>query len=85
MSPLFVYANYAEAGLWIAIAGVVLLRNRSPAALVLSGALAAFGVSDIVETHTGAWYRPWWLLVWKALCVVVIVSSAIALRRPKVE
>ena len=29
----------------------------------------AFGISDFVEIHTGAWYRPWWLLAWKATCV----------------
>lgn len=28
-----------------------------------------FGISDLVETQTGAWWRPWWLLAWKAACV----------------
>ncbi|MFP4103756.1 sensor histidine kinase [Coleofasciculus sp.] len=28
-----------------------------------------FGLSDIIEVQTGAWWRPWWLLVWKSLCV----------------
>ncbi len=33
----------------------------------------AFGLSDIVEAGTGAWWRPWWLLVWKAACVAVML------------
>jgi hypothetical protein len=32
-----------------------------------------FGLSDIVEIRTGAWWRPWWLLVWKALCVITLL------------
>ncbi|MGA0200675.1 MAG: hypothetical protein ACO3NK_16445, partial [Prochlorotrichaceae cyanobacterium] len=35
-------------------------------------AFFAFGCSDLVEMQTFAWWRPWWLLLWK-------VSGAIAL------
>ncbi|MHC4132622.1 MAG: hypothetical protein ACYSSP_06740 [Planctomycetota bacterium] len=31
--------------------------------------LIAFGCSDFVEIRTGAWWRPWWLLVWKGGCL----------------
>ncbi len=31
--------------------------------------LILFGVSDWVEMGTGAWWRPWWLLVWKGGCL----------------
>jgi hypothetical protein len=27
-----------------------------------------FGLSDIVEVQTGAWWSPWWLFVWKVSC-----------------
>lgn len=74
MSPTFVYANIAEAGLWSALAAVVSLRGRTPLRWWLALALLAFGVSDLVETRTGAWYRPWWLLAWKAACIVGIVA-----------
>ena len=30
-----------------------------------------FGISDFVEMATGAWWRPWWLLAWKTLCIVL--------------
>jgi hypothetical protein len=40
---------------------------------VAAAVLLAFGGSDVVETRTGAWWHPWWLLVWKGLCVVALV------------
>ena len=33
--------------------------------------LILFGVSDFVEMVTGTWWQPWWLLVWKTLCISV--------------
>lgn len=41
-------------------------------------ALAAFGVSDAVELWSGAWWKPWWLLVWKGICIVVLANCAIS-------
>lgn len=32
-----------------------------------------FGLSDFYEAHTGAWYRPWWLILWNVACVGGIV------------
>ena len=69
-------ANFYEAGLWLAI-GVVALgfalwntgRSRRRCFL-LAIVMFAFGPTDIVEAHTGAWWTPWWLLAWKGACVV---------------
>ena len=67
----FVYLNYIEAGMWIALglgAAVQAQRFRGPVRrdlVVLAIDLIAFGVSDIIETRTGAWWRPWSLLAWK--------------------
>lgn len=75
IDPTFVLLNRIEAGLWIIVALIVLvaLRRRLAwrwlALLVIT--LVAFGISDLVETRTGAWYRPWWLLVWKGVCVAI--------------
>ena len=41
--------------------------------MIAAVTFCAFGVSDIVEVETGAWWRPWWLLVWKGLCIVVLL------------
>ena len=74
----FQLANYLEAALWILIAtgcavaalraGGITRRNCAIAAV----AFCFFGISDIIEADTGAWYRPWWLLVWKAACLAVL-------------
>jgi hypothetical protein len=75
---MFKVGNYCEAALWFAI-GVafllVALRRRPLRATCLTAAAAfvAFGFSDVVEVHTGAWWRPWWLLAWKAACVGMFV------------
>lgn len=79
----FVNLNYIEAGMWIALglgAAVQALRVGGPvrrALVVLAIDLIAFGVSDIIETRTGAWWRPWSLLAWKAACIVVMLALLI--------
>jgi hypothetical protein len=75
--PLFVHANHVEAALWAAFALVVLLSGRSRSRLTLATALLLFGISDLVEARTGAWYRPWWLLTWKAACLAVMLALGI--------
>lgn len=45
--------------------------------------LILFGFSDIVEASTGAWWRPWWLFVWKALCVLILLMLLISYFRWK--
>jgi len=83
----FMLANYAEAGLWALIglvcagyalrrAGVARRRCWQAAAVFV-----IFGGSDVVEAHTGAWWRPWWLFVWKAACVLALVVLFVDYRR----
>lgn len=73
---MFAPGNYIEAALWCLIAlgfggyavrrgGVI--RKRCGQAAVL---FFLFGLSDVVEVQTGAWWQPWWLLLWKAGCVI---------------
>ena len=74
-SPFWL-GNYVEARLWITIAVLfAILSTRRRGAVRSRCAIAAvafllFGLSDVVEAQTGAWWRPWWLLVWKATCVL---------------
>lgn len=75
---MFEMANYLEAVLWggfaivcfIAAARTTGITRRCSAVAGLT--LLAFGGSDVVEVSTGAWWRPWWLFAWKALCLVVL-------------
>ena len=79
----FVYSNYIEAGLWIALgAGAAAQAVRYAGEvrrdlLILAVDLIAFGLSDVVETRTGAWWRPWWLLAWKAACIGVMLALVV--------
>jgi len=68
--------NYAEAAFWILVAtvfGVLAFRGghaRRSRCAFATVAFLLFGLSDIVEVQTGAWWRPWWLFTWKATCVL---------------
>lgn len=78
--------NLVEAAIW-ALFGVILLgaaARRRPGwrhAVVAGAAFLAFGASDLVEVRTGTWWRPWWLLAWKAGCVVVLAGTYRSWRR----
>ena len=94
ITDLFRTINYVEAGLW-GILGVGFAigagRTGGRAArwrcVVAALTLLAFGASDVVETRTGAWWHPWWLLAWKAACVIALLLLVIGWwrtsRRPK--
>jgi hypothetical protein len=73
----FRMANYLEAGRFLIGAGFAVVAWRSTGIArrdcgVAAATLVLFGISDIVEADTGAWYRPWWLLAWKGLCLLVL-------------
>lgn len=70
------------------IALVLLFRLRPPQPLamtiwrwLLPLSFAVFGVSDLIESETGAWWRPWWLFGMKAACVLGFLLAWRANRR----
>jgi hypothetical protein len=75
-ADLEVIGNYIEAAFWIVVGVVLCLCGRKARpplhklSFLSSGLLVLFGISDIVEAQTGAWWRPWWLLIWKGICLV---------------
>ncbi|MEO2016686.1 MAG: hypothetical protein ABGZ53_20205 [Fuerstiella sp.] len=81
MDYVFVF-NAFETLLWTCIAVVLFLnatrqkeaRGRSTLAALT---FLIFAGSEIIEMQTGAWWRPWWLLVWKAVCIVTLVAVAV--------
>lgn len=87
----FQTANLIEAGLWstiaLTLAGFAIARTgrRRRLCLIAAVTFLLFGVSDVVETQTGAWYRPWWLFCWKAICVAAMVGLLVDYRRSRRE
>jgi len=74
---IFCVFNAIEGVFWMTI-GVgfflALLRTYRHRVLLLATGILflTFGASDFVEIRTGAWYRPWWLLTWKASTVLAL-------------
>ena len=82
------FYNYVEVGLWPAmglIVAAVALRKSGPArrdGLIAAVIFVAFGASDWFENETGGeWWHPWWLLLWKAACVAVLLAFGFRSRR----
>jgi glucose dehydrogenase len=86
---LFVYGNTIEAAFWIVVGlGFVVRALLAPPAVQTRLWLAAlllitFGISDLVEVRTGAWWKPWWLLVWKGTCVVGLLTLLVGYIRTR--
>ena len=85
----FATANYIESALWGLIALVfAVAATRRAGQVRLRCTLASvsfllFGLSDVVEVATGAWWRPWWLLVWKGACVSSLLGLLVSHVRDK--
>lgn len=79
----FTISNLVEAGLWVLIAvGLTWAARREQKRVrqiwqAMAVTLTLFGVSDVIEVFTRAWWRPWWLFLWKALCVTTIAGLLI--------
>lgn len=79
--------NLIEAGVWFVLALVLFFyafrreRGLRSTFWFLAVVIVAFGFSDLVEARTGAWWKPWWLFVWKASCVLLMLAGAWRYRR----
>jgi hypothetical protein len=78
ISRFFAESNYIECSLWCAIGFGFLIRgalrpDRRGSVVFAGVTFLLFGASDYVEAHTGAWWRPMWLLVWKGACLLVFL------------
>lgn len=70
--------NLGEAVLWGVLA-LLTLFWRAPDRFAgthwrrfLPVGFLIFGVTDLIERETGAWWRPWWLLMLKTACVAFL-------------
>jgi hypothetical protein len=88
MDDLTVIGNQIEAVLWFVFALGFTWKgckarqpDRRRPSWVFVVAFALFGVSDLTEATTGAWWRPWWVFLLKAGCVAVFLYCFWAFRR----
>lgn len=72
--------NYLEAALWftcslVCFALMFTARGKAfiPLNLVVSGNFLIFGLGDLWEAQTGAWWRPLPLLLLKSVCVLIFI------------
>lgn len=78
--------NQVEAGLWFCLGAVLALSTRrTQAALrktvwVAAVAFLIFGISDLIEARTGAWWQPLWLLILKVVCIAILVGCFLRYR-----
>jgi len=82
----FTIFNFCEGLVWLAIAvgfAVVFRKRRQNADLMAAAGLLfmTFGMSDFVEIQTGGWYKPWWLLAWKASNLAGLAAVYVLYRR----
>ena len=77
------WGNIVEGVFWVAVSllffvPAVRRGERHRAFCVLGGCVfLLWGLSDFYEAHTGAWWRPWWLMVWNGLCFVGCVAICV--------
>jgi hypothetical protein len=76
--------NLIEALLWAGVAAGVLIFSKRLAdrrrriAYVAAAAFFLFGISDILEVYTGAWWQPLWMLLLKGTCVLSLAACLVA-------
>ncbi|MEB3885734.1 hypothetical protein [Lyngbya sp. CCY1209] len=79
LEAIYNLGNYIEAGIWgmfaLGFAGAATRVTGKARSLRLIASLTflLFGLSDIVEVQTRAWWHPWWLFAWKVLCGITMV------------
>jgi hypothetical protein len=80
MATMHATFNTVEAIVWFCLAVAIAWRSlrgdtrHRTCGMITAIAFAAFGVSDLVEIQTGAWYRPLWLAAWKAACIATFFA-----------
>jgi hypothetical protein len=80
--------NTLEAILWTAIGAAffwqaIRAKEASARCWLACAAFLVFGISDLIEINTGAWWRPWWLFVMKAVCVLILTALYFNHRRSR--
>ena len=78
--------NAFEALFWMGVGLNTFRNSRFNSRHARLGTIASvwfvlFGISDVVEVFTGAWWRPWPLLFLKASSITALVTCGIVYRQ----
>jgi succinate-acetate transporter protein len=79
MDDLEKTGNLVEAVFWMLVTVVILVKAIRAAVpsrrifFILSAAFFVFSISDIIESQTGGWWKPFWLLLMKTGCIAVFL------------
>lgn len=79
LTNIYRQGNYIEAIIWFIFAlGFLIVAGQNSSKITKQHYLASinfflFGISDIVEVQTGAWWHPWWLFLWKSGCIFMML------------
>ena len=72
------YGNIIEGIFWIGVSLIFFLsackrREQHRLFCIYGGVVfVVFACSDFYEAQTGAWWEPWWLILWNAGCCLGI-------------
>lgn len=74
--------NYGEAALWFTIgtgmliAAIIRRKEKEwvKVYIIATFAFFLFGVSDLIEAKTGAWWKPRGLLVLNGICILAFIG-----------
>jgi hypothetical protein len=89
MNDLTYSGNIIEAMLWFGFTIVFAIKAWAAKQclrrlfFVLAVAFLIFAISDLIESRTGAWWRPWWLLVMKCTYVLTFTYAGLEYRSIK--
>lgn len=79
LTNIYRQGNYIEAIIWLifALSFLIVAQKNSgkirKERYLTSINFLLFGISDIVEVQTRAWWSPWWLFLWKSGCILIMV------------
>ncbi|MDX2100854.1 MAG: hypothetical protein SFW36_24000 [Leptolyngbyaceae cyanobacterium bins.59] len=89
LEAVYHQGNYTEAVLWTGFAIGFGWKAREgkesqrKVRTIAAGNFFLFGLSDIVEVQTGGWWKPWWLFLWKATCILIMVWVLVSYLRER--
>jgi len=69
--------NWLILGIFFLTLSKIIPQKYKKLALFTSLILILFGITDFIEIRTGAYWIPWWLLVWNIFCVSGIILSTV--------